>query len=72
MASIPDMASDPRRLNQIDGAMPRLQALPSGCAFHPRCALAQERCRREAPPLRDAGRTQAACWLVTATEELAA
>jgi peptide/nickel transport system ATP-binding protein len=72
MASIPDMASDPRRLNQIDGAMPRLQALPSGCAFHPRCALAQERCRREAPPLQDAGPTQAACWLVTATEELAA
>ena len=71
MASIPDMASDPRRLNQIDGAMPRLQALPSGCAFHPRCALAQERCRREAPPLQDAGPTQAACWLVT-TGELAA
>ena len=32
MASIPDMDSDRERLNQIDGAMPRLNAIPPGCA----------------------------------------
>ncbi|HEY0824825.1 MAG TPA: ABC transporter ATP-binding protein, partial [Ramlibacter sp.] len=33
MASIPDMESDRERLNQIDGAMPRLNAIPPGCAY---------------------------------------
>ena len=37
MASIPDMEQDRERLNQIDGAMPRLNAIPAGCAFNPRC-----------------------------------
>jgi peptide/nickel transport system ATP-binding protein len=37
MASIPDMEQDRERLNQIDGAMPRLNAIPPGCAYNPRC-----------------------------------
>ncbi len=63
MASIPDMDSDRERLNQIDGAMPRLNAIPSGCAFNPRCPQVFERCRQERPELASAGGTRAACWL---------
>jgi peptide/nickel transport system ATP-binding protein len=63
MASIPDMDSDREQLNQIDGAMPRLNAIPPGCAFNPRCPHAFERCTRERPELMAASATRAACWL---------
>ena len=63
MASIPDMEHDRERLNQIDGAMPRLTAIPEGCAFNPRCPRAFDRCRLARPDLMPAGATQAACWL---------
>ncbi|HZY19722.1 MAG TPA: ABC transporter ATP-binding protein [Ramlibacter sp.] len=63
MASIPDMESDRERLNQIDGAMPRLNAIPPGCPYNPRCPRAFDRCTRERPDLLAAGATQAACWL---------
>jgi peptide/nickel transport system ATP-binding protein len=64
MGSIPSMDVDRERLLQIDGAMPRLNAIPPGCAFNPRCPQAMERCRRERPDLLQAGATRAACWLV--------
>ena len=64
MGSIPAMDEDRERLLQIDGAMPRLNAIPAGCAFNPRCPQATDRCRRERPDLMDAGATRAACWLV--------
>ena len=64
MAAIPSLEDTRARLVQIDGAMPRPGRLPSGCAFHPRCPQAFERCRRERPELREAGGTRAACWLV--------
>ena len=63
MGSIPAMDEERERLAQIDGAMPRLNAIPPGCAFTPRCPQAFERCRVERPDLLDAGATQAACWL---------
>ena len=50
-------------LTQIDGSMPRLNAIPQGCAFNPRCAHTFDRCRAERPDLLPAGATQAACWL---------
>jgi peptide/nickel transport system ATP-binding protein len=58
------------RLLQIDGTMPRLNAIPSGCAFHPRCPRAVDRCRTERPDLMPAGYTQAACWLVDASKAI--
>ena len=64
MGSIPAMDEDRERLLQIDGAMPRLNAIPTGCAFNPRCPHAFARCRSERPNLIDAGPTHAACWLV--------
>jgi peptide/nickel transport system ATP-binding protein len=63
MGSIPSMVADKDRLTQIDGAMPRLTAIPAGCAFHPRCGRAFERCARERPDLLPAGTSHAACWL---------
>ncbi len=63
MGSIPAMDEDRDALLQIDGTMPRLNAIPAGCAFHPRCLRAFERCRRERPELMTAGANLAACWL---------
>ncbi|HVY18290.1 MAG TPA: ABC transporter ATP-binding protein [Rhodopila sp.] len=63
MASIPSLEHRVARLRQIDGAMPRLDALPQGCRFHPRCPKAFDRCRTDLPDLMDAGATRAACWL---------
>jgi peptide/nickel transport system ATP-binding protein len=63
MGSIPAMDEDRERLLQIDGSMPRLTAIPTGCAFNPRCERAFERCRVERPDLLAAGATRAACWL---------
>jgi peptide/nickel transport system ATP-binding protein len=64
MGSIPAMDEDRERLLQIDGSMPRLNAIPAGCAFNPRCPQVFDRCRSERPELLDAGATRAACWLV--------
>ena len=63
MGSIPSMTGEAERLSQIDGSMPRLTAIPAGCAFNPRCPQATDRCRRERPDLLAAGATRAACWL---------
>jgi peptide/nickel transport system ATP-binding protein len=65
MGSIPSMDGDRERLAQIDGAMPRLNAIPQGCAFNPRCPKVFERCKAERPDLLEAGATRAACWLVS-------
>ncbi|MBI2217918.1 MAG: ABC transporter ATP-binding protein [Candidatus Rokubacteria bacterium] len=52
------------RLGTIPGVMPGLTAVPSGCRFHPRCAVAEPRCAVEEPVLRDVGDAhRAACHL---------
>ncbi|MFN6979389.1 MAG: oligopeptide/dipeptide ABC transporter ATP-binding protein, partial [Gemmobacter sp.] len=57
----------------LTGEPPNPAARPPGCAFHPRCPLAMDRCRIEAPPLRAlGGGHSAACHLVTPAEEAAA
>ena len=66
MGSIPSIVDDRERLVQIDGSMPRLNAIPPGCAFNPRCPRAFDRCRRERPELIDVGVSRAACWLYAA------
>ncbi|MCE9684039.1 ABC transporter ATP-binding protein [Halomonas alkalisoli] len=63
MASIPGIEKTLERLYQIEGSMPRLAAIPLGCAFNPRCPHAQDRCRSERPDLMPAGAGRAACWL---------
>jgi peptide/nickel transport system ATP-binding protein len=64
MGSIPTLEANAPRLTQIPGAMPRLNAIPRGCAFNPRCAHAFDRCRSERPELIPVGRSHAACWLL--------
>ncbi|HYD56495.1 MAG TPA: ABC transporter ATP-binding protein [Burkholderiales bacterium] len=65
MGSIPKIAAgaERRRLAQIEGSMPRLNAIPPGCAFNPRCPRRFERCTRERPDRFAAGSGEAACWL---------
>ena len=63
MNSIPIIKRDVKRLLQIDGAMPRLNEIPAGCAFHPRCPYVFERCRQQRPELEPKGGSLAACWL---------
>lgn len=63
MGSTPSAVAVGERLRQIPGAMPRLDAIPPGCAFHPRCPQAGARCRVETPPPFPTDGGVAACWL---------
>ena len=63
MGSIPTLVGDADRLTQIPGSMPRLTAIPAGCAFNPRCPHVFDRCRVARPDLLRAERSLAACWL---------
>jgi peptide/nickel transport system ATP-binding protein len=63
VGSIPTLESDADRLVQIPGTMPRLTAIPPGCAFHPRCPRAFAPCDMHRPDLRRHGGAQVACWL---------
>jgi peptide/nickel transport system ATP-binding protein len=68
MGAIPVIGHDLERLVQIEGSMPRLTEIPSGCAFHPRCPHAFARCPRERPELIPVERSQVACWLHDAAQ----
>ncbi|KQW83526.1 methionine ABC transporter ATP-binding protein [Devosia sp. Root413D1] len=61
IGSIPSLTQRRERLVQIDGAMPRPGAVPSGCPFAPRCPKRIDKCS-ERPELMAFGNSQAACW----------
>jgi len=63
MGSIPMVGHDAEELVQIEGTMPRLTEIPSGCAFHPRCPQAFDQCRAARPDLMSVENSQVACWL---------
>ncbi len=64
MGSIPTLTQETDRLVQIPGAMPRLNAIPPGCAFNPRCGEVMARCRTDRPEALATGDgRQVACWL---------
>jgi peptide/nickel transport system ATP-binding protein len=63
IGSIPTIESGKDRLVQIPGAMPRLTAIPQGCAFHPRCPRAFAPCPTQRPELKDHAQARVACWL---------
>jgi peptide/nickel transport system ATP-binding protein len=63
MSSIPRLDSDRDRLAQVPGSMPRPAAIPSGCAFHPRCPQAFVPCAALRPELTAQGQSRVACWL---------
>ncbi len=64
MGAIPSLSGSATRLEQIPGAMPRLDSIPAGCAFNPRCAFATDRCVRERPSPMPSGNALVSCFLV--------
>jgi len=64
MASVPQLDQDEKKkLVPIQGQPPNLANVPDGCAFHPRCDYAVDRCRKETPQLVSVGAThECACW----------
>ena len=60
---IPVEGLPPGGLKGIDGVVPGVANYPTGCRFHPRCSLAQDRCKIEAPLLRALDEGAAACHL---------
>jgi peptide/nickel transport system ATP-binding protein len=72
MGAIPTLESASERLVQIPGSMPRLTAIPAGCAFNPRCSEVFARCHVDRPvPIR-VGESEVACWLYDKRKEAAA
>ncbi|SME88584.1 peptide/nickel transport system ATP-binding protein [Tistlia consotensis] len=69
MGSIPMVGHDLDRLTQIEGSMPRLTEIPTGCPFNPRCPKVFERCRHERPELIAVEDTRVACWLYEEGEQ---
>ena len=64
LRSIPRLTDRRERLTAIEGQPPDLASPPPGCAFHPRCPKAIERCREEDPPTFEVAEDQRArCWL---------
>ena len=56
LASVPRLDSERKEsLRIIKGLPPNLARLPSGCAFHPRCEYAFDRCREETPMIEEVG-----------------
>ncbi len=63
MGSIPAIKGDVKRLVQIPGSMPRLNDIPQGCSFNPRCGKAFKPCYKKRSPLIEVGNSSVACWL---------
>jgi oligopeptide/dipeptide ABC transporter ATP-binding protein len=63
LETVPNPASGQRTIRAIPGDPPDMRQLPGGCAFHPRCPHAMERCRQETPLLKEAGDCRVACHL---------
>lgn len=63
MRSIPSIHQLNKRLHQIPGTMPRLNAIPAGCAFHPRCHEVMPICKERLPQLTRTQQYAVACWL---------
>jgi peptide/nickel transport system ATP-binding protein len=62
--AVPDLEMTGRQRTPVAGEVPNPLAPPSGCAFHPRCPHANERCARERPVLVRHGGAVAACHAV--------
>ncbi len=63
--AVPDLEMSGRRRKRVEGEIPNPIDPPSGCTFHPRCPLANDRCKREEPRPMDSGTGGAvACFAV--------
>ena len=68
LLSFPDLAHPDRPLRGIPGTPPRLDAMPIGCRFAPRCPHVFDRCRVERPPEYPAAGGRASCFLLDPAE----
>jgi peptide/nickel transport system permease protein len=68
LGSFPDVAHPDRALRGIPGTPPRLDAMPAGCRFAPRCPLAFDRCQVEVPSDYPAAGGRASCFLLDPAE----
>ncbi len=65
LETIPDVEMTGRKRAPVAGEIPNPIDPPKGCAFHPRCPLANDRCHRERPQLRsERGGQRVACHAV--------
>jgi peptide/nickel transport system ATP-binding protein len=65
LAAVPDLAMSGKSRTAVAGEVPNPLDPPTGCAFHPRCPHAVDRCRREVPALKPApGGGEVACHAV--------
>ena len=64
MNALPQLTLPGERLRQIPGNLPTLLNLPSGCAFHPRCAYRLSACTQSQPGFTQVGGCQVACHMV--------
>jgi peptide/nickel transport system ATP-binding protein len=62
--AIPQMKHTGHRRTPVQGEVPNPLNPPTGCTFHPRCPLANERCKIERPPLQMLRGVQVACHAV--------
>jgi peptide/nickel transport system ATP-binding protein len=62
--AIPDLEMTGRARTPVGGEVPSPIDPPPGCAFHPRCPLANARCKAEVPSLRTVADAQVACHAV--------
>jgi oligopeptide/dipeptide ABC transporter ATP-binding protein len=62
--AVPDLALSGRRRQPVTGEIPNPINPPSGCAFHPRCPIAEAQCRMELPQLRPTHTGAAACIML--------
>ncbi len=62
--AVPDLEMSGRRRKRVEGEIPNPIDPPPGCAFHPRCPLVADRCRREVPQPVVKGDGMAACFAV--------
>jgi len=70
LEAVPDIDAIGRQRLAVKGDAPDPAKLPAGCAFHPRCPLAVERCRLEIPAPRSFDGVQVACHRAEDTQTL--
>jgi oligopeptide/dipeptide ABC transporter ATP-binding protein len=69
LKAFPDLTKPKKKLASIPGYPPRLDALPAGCRFAPRCPAAFDRCETEQPALHQLGDIHvASCHLLEASK----
>jgi len=60
--AVPDLEMTGRSRQPVEGEIPNPIDPPSGCTYHPRCPLANDRCKREVPVLKLHENSKAACF----------